>query len=99
MPTANEPAIRARGTVRISLPAKVAYNPDALKKSWWRLPRDWDVSGVSRALIVCSSRRQVRLASGKSSVLANVTKMMLCRCSKEDVTVSVRGTANLWNNS
>ena len=33
MPTANEPAIRARGTVRISLPAKVAYNPDALKKS------------------------------------------------------------------
>jgi hypothetical protein len=33
MTTANEPAIRARGTVRISLPAKVAYNPDALKKS------------------------------------------------------------------
>jgi hypothetical protein len=33
MPTANDPAIRARGTVRISLPAKVAYNPDALKKS------------------------------------------------------------------
>jgi hypothetical protein len=32
MPTA-DPAIRARGTVRITLPARVAYNPDALKKS------------------------------------------------------------------
>jgi len=30
---ANEPNIRARGTVRVSLPAKIAYNPDALKKS------------------------------------------------------------------
>jgi hypothetical protein len=33
MPIANEPNIRARGTVRVSLPAKVAYNPDALKKT------------------------------------------------------------------
>jgi hypothetical protein len=33
MPTTPEPAIRAHGTVRVSLPAKVAYNPDALKKS------------------------------------------------------------------
>jgi hypothetical protein len=33
MPTATDPAIRARGTMRISLPAKVAYNADALKKS------------------------------------------------------------------
>jgi len=33
MPTAPEPHIRARGTVRVSLPAKIAYNPDALKKS------------------------------------------------------------------
>ena len=33
MPTTTVPAVRARGTVRISLPAKVAYNPDALKKS------------------------------------------------------------------
>ena len=32
MPT-NDPTIRARGTVRVSLPAKIAYNPDALKKS------------------------------------------------------------------
>jgi len=31
--TVKEVAIRARGTVRVSLPAKVAYNPDALKKS------------------------------------------------------------------
>lgn len=28
-----EPKIRARGTVRVSLPAKVAYSPDALKKT------------------------------------------------------------------
>lgn len=28
-----EPKIRARGTVRVSLPARVAYQPDALKKS------------------------------------------------------------------
>src|SRR5262249_6626622 len=27
------PAVRAHGTVRVSLPAKVAYSPDALKKS------------------------------------------------------------------
>jgi len=33
MPTISEPQIRARGTVRVSLPAKIAYNPDALKKS------------------------------------------------------------------
>ena len=33
MPTIAEPAIRARGTVRVSLPAKIAYSPDALKKS------------------------------------------------------------------
>jgi hypothetical protein len=34
MPTLTaEPNIRARGTVRVSLPAKVAYSPDALKKS------------------------------------------------------------------
>lgn len=31
--TVKEVAIRSRGTVRVSLPAKVAYNPDALKKS------------------------------------------------------------------
>jgi hypothetical protein len=30
MPT---PTIRARGTVRVTLPAKVAYSPDSLKKS------------------------------------------------------------------
>jgi hypothetical protein len=29
----NEPKIRAHGPVRISLPAKIAYNPDALKKT------------------------------------------------------------------
>jgi hypothetical protein len=28
-----QPKTRARGTVRVSLPAKVAYNPDALKKT------------------------------------------------------------------
>src|SRR5437763_14733723 len=28
-----QPKIRAHGTVRVTLPAKVAYNPDALKKS------------------------------------------------------------------
>jgi hypothetical protein len=28
-----EPNTRARGTVRVSLPAKLAYNPDALKTS------------------------------------------------------------------
>lgn len=28
-----QPKARARGTVRVSLPAKVAYNPDALKKT------------------------------------------------------------------
>ncbi len=33
MPDLKEPAIRAHGTVRVSLPARVAYNPDALKKS------------------------------------------------------------------
>ena len=33
MATFVEPAVRAHGTVRVSLPAKVAYNPDALKKS------------------------------------------------------------------
>ena len=33
MPDLKEPAIRAHGTVRVSLPAKIAYNPDALKKS------------------------------------------------------------------
>jgi hypothetical protein len=32
MPT-NEPQIHARGTVRVSLPANIAYDPDALKKS------------------------------------------------------------------
>ena len=29
----NEPKVRARGAVRVSLPAKVAYNPDALKQT------------------------------------------------------------------
>jgi hypothetical protein len=29
----NEPKIQARGTVRVSLPARIAYNPVALKKS------------------------------------------------------------------
>jgi len=29
----NGPKIRARGTVRVSLPAKIAYDPAALKKS------------------------------------------------------------------
>jgi hypothetical protein len=35
MPAASEsePKIRARGTVRVSLPAKIAYEPEALKKS------------------------------------------------------------------
>ena len=33
MSTTATPQIRAHGTVRVSLPAKVAYNPDALKKS------------------------------------------------------------------
>jgi hypothetical protein len=34
MPNAYEvPKIRANGTIRVSLPAKVAYQPDALKKS------------------------------------------------------------------
>jgi len=33
MATFAVPAVRAHGTVRVSLPAKVAYNPDALKKS------------------------------------------------------------------
>lgn len=33
MPTITDPPIRARGVVRVSLPAKIAYNPDALKKS------------------------------------------------------------------
>jgi hypothetical protein len=35
MPTRveNEPKIRARGTVRVSLPATIAYDPAALKKS------------------------------------------------------------------
>ena len=33
MPPITEPQIRARGTVRVSLPAKIAYDPDALKKS------------------------------------------------------------------
>lgn len=33
MATSAAPKVRARGTVRVSLPAKVAYNPDALKKS------------------------------------------------------------------
>src|ERR1700704_5787283 len=28
-----EPKIRAHGPIRVSLPAKIAYNPDALKKS------------------------------------------------------------------
>jgi hypothetical protein len=28
-----QPKVRAHGTIRVSLPAKVAYNPDALKKS------------------------------------------------------------------
>jgi len=29
----SEPRIRAHGSIRVSLPAKVAYNPDALKKT------------------------------------------------------------------
>lgn len=33
MSTASEPNIRARGTVRVSLPARIAYHPDALKQS------------------------------------------------------------------
>jgi hypothetical protein len=35
MPTAveREPKVRARGPVRVSLPAKIAYEPDALKKT------------------------------------------------------------------
>lgn len=35
MPTAveNEPRVRARGAVRVSLPARIAYEPDALKKT------------------------------------------------------------------
>jgi hypothetical protein len=35
MPTTldDQPRIRARGTVRVSLPAKVAYHPEALKQS------------------------------------------------------------------
>ena len=32
MATATEPKVRAHGTIRVSLPAKIAYNPDALKK-------------------------------------------------------------------
>lgn len=31
--TSDVPKIRARGTVRVTLPAKAAYNPDLLKKS------------------------------------------------------------------
>lgn len=31
--TVAQPRIRAHGTVRLSLPAKVAYSPDALKKT------------------------------------------------------------------
>jgi hypothetical protein len=33
MPTATDPEIRARGTVRVSIPAKLAYDPKALKKT------------------------------------------------------------------
>ena len=33
MSTSAEPAIRSRGTVRVSLPANVAYNPESLKQS------------------------------------------------------------------
>ena len=35
MPTAveNEPRVRAHGAVRVSLPAKIAYDPDSLKKA------------------------------------------------------------------
>jgi hypothetical protein len=29
----SEPKVRAHGAVRVSLPAKIAYNPDALKKT------------------------------------------------------------------
>jgi hypothetical protein len=32
-PVDNLPKIRARGTVRVSLPAKIAYHPEALKQS------------------------------------------------------------------
>jgi len=28
-----EPKVRAHGSIRVSLPAKIAYNPDALKKT------------------------------------------------------------------
>jgi hypothetical protein len=33
MPSDTVPRIQARGTIRVQLPAKVAYSPDALKKS------------------------------------------------------------------
>jgi hypothetical protein len=33
MAPATEPKVRAHGTIRVSLPANIAYNPDALKKT------------------------------------------------------------------
>jgi hypothetical protein len=40
MPNAKETVARLRGTVRVSLPAKIAYNPESLKKTIGALLED-----------------------------------------------------------
>jgi hypothetical protein len=39
--TTHEPKVRARGTIRVTLPAKAAYSPDLLKKSIGSLMEKW----------------------------------------------------------